>query len=145
MFWNYGDQCPDIGCDLGKYGALDVVIATLKKLEAQPDSKWKFNRLLQLLGILHNSAKHERCAANHSIFRKEEAAEALKKLIDTSQMLIKLDSLMVFSCIASDNDSEILGQDVIVFLVDLLKESNCGISWSHLFRFRSKIWLLGWI
>lgn len=30
---------------------------------------------------------------------------------------------MVFSCIASDNDSEILGTDVVVFLLDLLKKA----------------------
>ena len=46
VFWNYSNQCPYIGCDLGKYGAFDIVIASLKKLEEQPDSKWKSNRLL---------------------------------------------------------------------------------------------------
>ena len=123
LFWNYCNDCPAVGCDLGKYGALDCIINTLKKFEKYPDSKWKSSELNKLLGILHNSVKHDECAANRSTCRTAGASEPLKKLIDSSQMLIKLKSLLVFSYIANESDSNILGRDkqAVVFLVDLLK------------------------
>ena len=125
LFWCFTNASPDIACDLGKYKALDCIISTLKKLEQQSENTWKSEQLNQLLGILHNSVQHDECAANRSIYRQAEAGKPLKKLTKSSQMLIKLKSLLVFSYIANENDSEILGRDndAITFLVDLLENA----------------------
>ena len=139
VFVNYTNDCSDIGCDLGKHGAIDCIIDTLKKLEEQPEIKWKTKEMDSLIGIrewktrelntllsiLHNSVKHDECAPNRSRYRKAELDKPLKKLIDSSELVIKLNSLLVFSYIARDSESEMLGRDkdVVVFLMRLLKKA----------------------
>ncbi|XP_072022129.1 uncharacterized protein [Amphiura filiformis] len=125
IFWNYTDGCPELGCDLGRNGAIGYIISLLDG-SAPEKLKNKSTRVLfGLLSILHNSIRHDACAENRSIYRQAGAVELLKKWVHSSEMVLKVESLLVLAYITNEAQSELLGKDndAVKFLVDMLQKA----------------------
>ncbi|XP_072022128.1 uncharacterized protein [Amphiura filiformis] len=125
VFWNYTDDCPELGCDLGRNRAIDYIISLLDGSAPEKFEKKSTQDLFGLLSILHNSIRHDECSENRRIYRQAGAVELLKKWVHSSEMVLKVESLLVLAYITNEAESELLGKDdqAVTFLVDMLKKA----------------------
>ncbi len=126
FLWNYSDGRPDFCCELGSSGVISRIVAILKQMATRPQGEWHVRQLKALMGCLHNAIQGDECiAANRSVYRKAGAFEVLQNWIRSSDMALKVDSLLILSYITNDNESEILEKNdqVVAFLVNLLKNA----------------------
>ncbi|XP_072048466.1 uncharacterized protein [Amphiura filiformis] len=124
-FCAYPYDNAEFGCDLGKFGAIEYIIELINKLEKLPSNDWIDDKIFWLLAILHHSIRHDGCADNRPIFRRANAVDRLKKLIGSSNILLKVEVLLVLAYIVDEAESKILGKDsnVISFIVEMLKKT----------------------
>ncbi|XP_072049173.1 uncharacterized protein [Amphiura filiformis] len=126
FFWNYSDSCPDLAIELANSGAISCIMTILTKLAEQQESIWNTRQVNSLMGVLHNAIRPDECiAANRSIYRQAGAVAILQNWTDSSQMILKVKSLLILSYITNEDESEILAKNgkAVAFLVSKVKEA----------------------
>ncbi|XP_072048355.1 uncharacterized protein [Amphiura filiformis] len=126
FFWNYTDSCSDLGIEVGMSGAITCIMTILTKLAKQQEGGWNTKQVNSLMGVLHNSIRPDECiTANRSIYRQAGAVKILQNWIHSSEMILKVKSLLILSYITNEDESEILAKNgkAVVFLVSKVKEA----------------------
>ncbi len=119
-FMGVADRCAVFVDELVKVGVISTLVPVLYKLDHK-DSK-AYDLINPILGVLQNSIRINN--SHRHIYRQEKAVPVLEGFMDTSNMELKTDSLLILAYIVEEEDNKHLGdKGVVGFLVNLLKSA----------------------
>ena len=134
-FWNYTDKSKSFCLELGKAGALELILHDLESLETSRRAQTK-DQINTNFTIVYNCVRL--CDENREIcrrFRSKEnktSVEILSCYLDDESLIIKTISLVTLAFIVDETENEKLattGSDgCVTYLVSLLEES---LKWSN--------------
>ncbi|XP_072051272.1 uncharacterized protein [Amphiura filiformis] len=108
----------DFGRELVKVGAIPLLLSAFEKLDH--NDKHAYELINPILGNLHNIIRVNN--SHRPYYRKENAVTILERFLDSSNIELKMFSLLILAYIVEEDDNKHLGdKGVIEFLVNLLK------------------------
>ncbi|XP_072051274.1 uncharacterized protein [Amphiura filiformis] len=117
-YMGVSDISVDFGEELVKVDAISLLFSALKNLDH--NDKRAYELINPILGNLQNIIRLNN--SHRPYYRKENAVTILERFLDSSNMVLKTDSLLILAYIVEEDDNKHLGdKGVIDFLVDILR------------------------
>ena len=125
-YFNYTDNCSELGVELSKNGCIRLLLAGLDKIKMYFNQESDFevaHKFGSIFGILHNSIRL--CSGNREIYRNAGAVDILQEYLKQSSVLVSTRALMILAYIVKESESDILAKSKVgvATLVQLLQEA----------------------